>query len=190
VQVTGNGSLVPAAAVRSAAAIPPGTPLARVEGAAVARRVERLAPVASAQVRRSFPDTVVIAVVLRTPALAVRVTGGYALVDADGVTVTVTARQPAGLPRMTSPPAVLRGSPAVLAAALVVRSLPGPLAERVRLVAASASSVTLRLAGGVTVVLGGPSHTAQKAAELDVLLRRTHARYVDLSDPGAVVTQR
>ena len=187
VRVTGGGGLVPAAAIRSAARIPLGLPLARVDGAAAARRVERLAPVLSARVIRSFPDTVVIAVRQRTPALAVAIASGYALVDSAGVTVTVVGSPPAGLPLLTTPPPMLRGSPAVRDAAEVVQGLPTQLRARVRSVSASAASVTLLLSGGITVRWGGPAQGAQKAAELDRLLG-TRARYYDVSDPATVVT--
>lgn len=189
IRITGGGALVPAATVRSAAMIPLGTPLARVDGGAAARRVERLAPVLSARVSRSFPDTVVIAVRLRTPTLAVAVASGYALVDSAGVTVEVVSRAPGGLPLLTEPPSALRGSPDVRAAAAVVLSLPAQLRNRVRSVSASASSVTLLLVGGITVRWGGPAQAAQKAAELNVLLR-TRAHYYDVSDPATAVTQR
>lgn len=189
VRVTGAGALVSADAVRSAARIPSGIPLVRVDGAAAARRVERLAPVLSARVSRSFPDTVVISVRQRTPALAVAVASGYALIDPAGVTVTVTGSAPGGLPLLTTPPPVLRGSPAVRAAAEVVQGLPAPLRERVRSVSASASSVTLLLYGGLTVRWGGPAQGEQKAAELELLLH-TGARYVDVSDPATAVTHR
>jgi cell division protein FtsQ len=187
VRVTGAGGPVPAAVVRSAARIPLGIPLARVDGAAAARRVERLAPVLSARVSRSFPDTVVIAVRQRTPDLAVAVASGYALVDPAGVTVTVVGSAPSGMPLLTTPPPVLRGSPAVRAAAEVVQSLPAQLRALVRSVSTSASSVTLLLSGGLTVRWGGPAQAAQKAAELDLLLR-TRARYFDVSDPATAVT--
>ena len=187
VRVTGSGGLVSAAAVRSAARIPVGLPLARLDGAAAARRVERLAPVLSARVSRSFPDTVVIAVQQRTPALAVAGASGYALVDSHGVTVTVVRSPPSGLPLLTTPPPVLLGSPAVRAAATVVQGLPPQLRDRLRSVSASASSVTLQLSGGVTIRWGGPAQGAQKAAELDLLLP-TRARYYDVSDPATAVT--
>ena len=186
VRVTGGGGLVSAATVRSAARIPLGLPMARIDGAAAARRVEGLAPVLSARVSRSFPDTVVITVRQRTPTLAVAVESGYALVDSAGVTVTVARSAPGGLPLLTTPPAVLRGSPSVRAAAEVVLSLPAQLRDQVRSVSASASSVTLQLSGRVTVRWGGPAQAAEKAAELDLLLG-THARYYDVSDPVTAV---
>lgn len=186
VTVAGAGPLVPAAAVRAAAAIPLRTPLARVDTAAAARRVERLAPVLSARVTRSFPDTVVITVRQRTPVLVVAAASGYSLIDEYGVTVTTAKDPPAGMPLLIgTPPA--RGSAAVRAAALVITRLPAELRSRVTSVSASAS-VTLYLSGGITVIWGSPGHAAQKAAELEVLLPEG-ARLVDVSDPATVVTQ-
>jgi cell division protein FtsQ len=187
VRVTGASAQLPAAAVREAAGIRFGTPLARLNTAAAARRVERLPAVLSARVSRSFPDTVVIAVRPRIAAVAVPTGSGYALVDSHGVTVSSAAAVPAGMPVLTAPPSVLRGSPAVRAAALVVEELPGSLRAEVRSVSASAGSVTLQLDGGITVVWGGPGQGAQKAAELGVLLG-THARYYNVSDPATAVT--
>lgn len=188
VQVTGN-RLVPTAQIRSAAGIRAGQPLARVNTAAAAHRVERIAAVQSATVSRSWPDTIVITVRERTAQLAVPATGGYDLIDEYGVTVRWTARKPAGMPLLSAPPAVLRGNQAVRAAALVLQQLPGALHVRIKSVSApSATAVTLHLAGGVTVLWGGPGRGAQKWAELELLLR-THAHFYDISDPSTAVTQ-
>ncbi|MGB6455946.1 MAG: FtsQ-type POTRA domain-containing protein, partial [Streptosporangiaceae bacterium] len=175
--------------VQEAAAIALGTPLARLDTAAAARRVEHIRAVLSARVSRSFPDSVVIAVRPRVPVLAVPAASGYALIDSGGVTVSSAAAVPAGIALLTSPPLVLRGSLAVRAAALVVESLPAPLRAEVRSVSAAGVTVTLQLAGGITVVWGGPADAAQKAAELSALLG-THARYYDVSDPATAVTGR
>ena len=96
---------VPAAEVSAAAGSRPGTPLARVNTAAAARRVERIPQVLSAQVSRYWPDTVVITVRERTPQLAVAAGGGFELVDKYGVVVRPVAARPAGLPLLTAPPA-------------------------------------------------------------------------------------
>jgi len=186
-EVTGN-HLVSAAAVRAAAGIRPGTPLASLNTMAAARRVERIAQVQSARVTRSFPDTVVITVRERTPALAVRAAGGYALVDGAGVEVRWSARRPAGLPVLRQPPPTLRGNAGVRAAVTVLGRLPHGLRGLVVAVTArSAASVTLALRTGVTVVWGSPGQDAMKSAEVAALLR-THARYLDVSDPATVVT--
>ena len=189
VEVTGN-RLVTAAQVRHAARIRPGAPLATVNTAAAARRVERLAPVLSATVRRSWPDAIVITVRERTPVFAVAAAGGYQLIDSHGVTVRQATRRPASVPLLSAAPAVLRGNPAINAAAVVLRQLPRGLRNRITSVsAASASSVTLHLTGRTTVLWGGAGDPAEKLAELGMLLRR-HARYYDISDPSTAVAAR
>ena len=192
VQVTGT-HLVTGAEVRSAAAIPPGLPLIRVNGAAVVHRVEQIRQVESARVSRDWPDGITIAVTERTPALAVRAGNGYQLIDRFGVAVESSSRRPASLPalQVTAGPGsgpALRGSPAVYAAAVVLHELPRYLARSVLSVQApSASEVTLKLARGITVVWGGPDRPAQKAREL-ALLMRTNARTYNVSAPGTAVT--
>jgi len=196
VHVTGT-HLVTGAEVRSAAAIPPGLPLIRVNSATVAHRVERIRQFQSARVSRNWPDGITIAVTERTPALAVRTGSGYQLVDRYGVAVESAAQRPPGLPLFqpaalpgsvpVSVPA-LRGSPAVYAAAVVLHELPRYLARSVVTVQApSASVVTLKLARGITVVWGAPDRPAEKAREL-ALLMRTHARTYNVSAPGTAVT--
>jgi cell division protein FtsQ len=188
VQVSGNRG-VPAAEVRSASGIESGTPLARLNSAAAQRRVERIPQVLSALVSRSWPDTVVIAVRERTAQLAVAAGAGFDLVDVHGVVVRRSAARPAGMPLLKSPPAQLRDSPAVAAAAAVLASLPGPVRERVLAVTDTAAGVMLQLRGRVTVRWGNARRSAAKATELQALLR-TGARYVDVSSPQVAVTGR
>jgi cell division protein FtsQ len=191
VQVTGTGRLVSRSQVTAAAGIQLGVPLIRVDNAAVARRVERITQVQSAQVSKDWPDAVTIMVRQRTPVFAVPDGSGYSLVDQFGVAVTRAAKQPAGMPRLAAgtPGSPLRGSRSVRAAATVLRELPRRLAGQVTAVtAASPDEVSLRLASGVTVVWGGPERAAAKAREL-ALLMRLHARRYDVSSPGTAMTQ-
>lgn len=191
VHIAGTGRLVSRSEVTAAAAIPRGLPLIRVDPAAVARRVEGITQVESAQVSRDWPDAVTITVRQRQPVFAVPDGGGYDLVDAFGVAVTRAARRPAGMPRLSAgaPGTGLRGSLAVRAAAAVLRELPARIARQVRAVAAaSPDEVSVRLAGGVTIVWGGPQRAAEKSRELAVLMR-AHARRYDVSGPGTAMTQ-
>jgi cell division protein FtsQ len=187
--VTGNGT-VPPAEIVSAAGIRHGTPMAQVNAGAAVHRIEEIGQVLSASVSRSWPDTIVISVRERTPVFAVRGGGHFTLVDAFGVTVRSARRRPAGMAVLEPPPGQLRLSPAVHAAALVLRALPAHLRALVASVAApSAQDIQLRLRGGITVVWGTSSQARAKAAEVAVLLR-TGAHYLDVSDPASAVTQR
>jgi cell division protein FtsQ len=216
IQVTGT-HLVPRAEVLAAARIPDGLPLIRVNTAAVAVRIERIPQIESAQVSRAWPTGVTISVRERTPVLAVASGRGYQLIDKFGVAVEA-ASPPLRMPRFVLPAgsqsagsqsagsqsagsqsggpqsggpqalASLRGSPAVYAAAAVLRELPATLASKVTAVAApSASDVTLTLSGGITIVWGGTDRPAAKAKELGVLMR-IHARSYDVSAPGTAMT--
>ena len=181
---------IPRGQVIAAAGVRAGTPLIRISTGTVTRRVERLTLVESARVTRSWPNAITIAIVERTAVLKVRDGDGWDLVDRFGVVLHQVQRRPHGLPRLrtSTAPDLLRGNPAVFAAATVGRELPARLAAKVRSIGApTADTVTLYLRHHRTVVWGDPSQTAMKARELAILMRG-RARYFDVSDPRAVVT--
>jgi cell division protein FtsQ len=189
--ITVNGAPdIPRSQVITAAGVRAGTPLIRISTGTVARRVERLTLVESARVTRSWPNAITITIVERTAALAVREPAGWDLVDRFGVVLKQVQSRPHGLPRLrtSTAPDLLRGNPAVFAAAIVGRELPARLAAKVHSIAApTADTVTLYLRHGRTVVWGDASQTAMKDRELAILMRG-RARYFDVSDPRAVVT--
>lgn len=189
VSVSGT-HLVPKSEVTGIADVPAGTPLARVDTAAVARRIESIRQVASATVSKSWPDGLTITVRERVPAVAVRMPGGgYDLVDPDGVIVRWTRGKPAALPllRTSVPGGELRGNPGVAAASAVLGELPRWLSRSVASVTAS-GPVTLRLRDGKTVVWGDAGGAGAKARELAILMRDP-ARYFDVSAPGTAITR-
>jgi cell division protein FtsQ len=190
VQVVGAGRLVSAAQVLAVAHVPHGVPLIRVDTGAIAHRVEQIRQVQYVVVSKDWPSTVVITVRQRTPVFAVRVAGGYALVDRFGVSVRDVTGQPPGLPVLSLGGAgsSLRGNPAVRAAAIVLTELPPRIAHRVRAVsAAGAADVSVTLAKGVVVIWGDTGRAREKAKELTVLMQR-HARSYDVSGSGTAVT--
>jgi cell division protein FtsQ len=192
-----TGSQVPRSTVLGAAEIKLGTPLARIDTDAIARRVERITQVQSARVTLSWPDSVVIWTRRRAAVFTVRAGHGYALVDSYGVVLGRTAARPAGLIalRPASGQAAwawqsrqLRREPAVLAAGAIVRGLPAWLRGRVTAIQADGpADVTLILHHGVRVQWGSQGNTSAKAKEMAILLR-TNATYYDVSDPATAVT--
>jgi cell division protein FtsQ len=204
ISVTGT-RLVPTAQVISAAGVPSGTPLIRVDPAQVAAKVEAIRQVASARVTKDWPDGLSITVRERVPAMTVRMSGGgYDLIDPDGVVVTWQAAKPAGLPLLATavPGSRLRGDPGVATVAQVLASLPSSLSRQVATVSVSepaqgpggrgsagvTPSVTLDLSGRQTVVWGDAGSAGVKARELAILMR-DRASYYDVSAPGAVTTR-
>ena len=187
VKVSGGGQAVPAAQVLAAARVRYGTPLIRVNTGTIARRVEAIRQVQSVQVSKDWPSTVVITVQPRTPVFAVPEPTGYALVDRFGVSVRDVTARPAALPLLSivSNGTVLRGDPAVRAAAIVLTELPPRVARQVRdVTATSPSAVSVRLADRSVVVWGSTALAKEKATELTLLMHR-HARSYDVSDPGS-----
>ncbi len=183
VKVVGNRD-VRVTSIRDAAAIRPGTPLARLDTASVAARIEALPQIRTATVTRSYPNTVVITVAERV-AVGYRVSGaGFALVDKDDVIFLDSLKAPAGLPRL-QPSAELDGQ----AVAAVAGSLPAPLAAKVASISApTTESITLALRDGRTVLWGGTDRGEEKARVLQALLGQP-GDYFDISDPGTVISR-
>lgn len=181
VTVTGERTLT-AAEVRSAAAVPTGTALVRVNLEAVQQRVSALKPVAHASVHRSWPHTIAITVTERKPVAVMSSADGWALIDKAGVAYRTVAKSPPGLPviDVPSPP-----PPDVLqSAATVISSLPSALLRQVSTVRASTlDSITLQLRNGRSVLWGDAADNAAKAQVLTVLLKHKASAY-DVSVPA------
>lgn len=185
VRVTGAHG-VSAGAIEQVAAVVAGTPLARVDTAAVAARVGQIPQLETVSVGRALPGTVTVTVVERRPVAVVDADGGRWLVDRHGVLFDQVTEVPAGLPplQLKSPGP---GDAATVAAVTVLGSLPDTLAGQVSLVAAkTADSVVLTLADGRTVVWGGAADSATKARVLAGLIGRPGTTF-DISSPAAVV---
>jgi cell division protein FtsQ len=187
VQVQGLGRVQRAEILRTAA-ISPGTPLARLDTAAVAARVGRIPAVGSVEVVRDWPRSVTVVVHERTPA-AVRERGtGFEVVDRTGVVFDEVSVRPKRLPLVSAP--VSAGPPALRAALDALDAVPLSVRDQVRSVrAADAEEVTLQLTRGRTVVWGDPGLGQRKGAVLAVLLSRK-ARIYDVSVPDAPTTRK
>ena len=193
VQVDGVTTL-PADQVRDTAGIEPGTPLLRVDVDAARARIGRLPQVASVEVTRGWPRTVVVTVVERVPIAVVGEPGRRSLVDAEGVLFdTVSGAPPAGVvPLDVSTPGP--GDPATMAALEAVEALPTDIRRDVVSAAAtSAEDISLTLTDGTLVRWGGPEDSDRKAAALAGLLEKLAdgdlepAATIDVSTPKAVV---
>jgi cell division protein FtsQ len=185
VEVRGN-AIVSADQVRSAAAVPDGAPLASLDLKAVGRRVSTLVPVRTVKVGRSWPSTVVITVVERTPVAAVPATGNtYRLIDASGVVFRSVPSRPAGLAVLvlTSPGPDDEGTRAGLS---VLAALNGPLRSALaRLVVAAPTRISLELTDGRTVIWGDATDNADKAIAAAALLGQP-GKKIDVSAPNLV----
>lgn len=180
--------LLTVAQVRAAAHLAPGTPLVRVDTSAVARRVEQLPDVASAQVSTSFPSTVVITVDEREPVGYLRSRNGVMLVDATGTQYRTVSKAPRGLPHFVLPSGA-QARAAGAAVATVAAALPASLRRDVESITAlSPQTITLLLVHGQVVQWGSADRSAEKALLLPALLR-LHAAQIDLTNPDQPFTR-
>jgi cell division protein FtsQ len=193
VQVDGVTTL-PADQVRETAGIEPGTPLLRVDVDSARARIARLPSVASVEVTRGWPNTVVVTVVERVPIAIVGEPGRRSLVDAEGVLFdTVSGAPPAGVvPLDVLSPGP--GDPTTMAALAAIEALPSDMRGDVASAAArTAEDISLTLTDGTLVRWGGPEESERKAAALAGLLEQLAdgdlepAATIDVSTPKAVV---
>ncbi|TIC80980.1 FtsQ-type POTRA domain-containing protein [Nocardioides sp. GY 10127] len=185
VEVEGT-DLVSTSQVLAAADVADGTPLASVDTAAVQRRVESIAAVASADVVRSWPHAVTVTVTERVPVAAVTLGSSVKALDGDGVVFAAPSSVTDPLPQVRTSGTVTTA--ALREAAGVVEALPADLAKKVRyVVVRSADEVVLRLTGDRTVVWGSSADSATKAEVLEVLLGIDASTY-DVSVPSTPTT--
>ena len=168
--------------VRAQAAVPLDVSLATSDLDAVAARVEALAPVASVEVTRDWPDTVHVDVTERQALAVVEWEGAWRGVDDDGVLFRSYEERPADLPLLD----VRAATPAsaLAEAATVVGKLPDNLLERVRTVqVGSIDAISLVLGDGTQVNWGSADESAAKVEVLTLLMRQP-ARVYDVTAPG------
>ena len=173
--------------VLSAAQVPVGEQMARLNTDAIARRVRAITEVANAKVSRAWPDQVVITVTERVPVAVVTDGSRYELVDAGGVVFRTVPKRPAALPVALVSGA--RREVTIRSVVTVSAALPESLRSRVTsITAGSPDSITLRLDHGVKVVWGSAERSDRKAAVLTALMHR-NAMVYDVSAPDLPVTQ-
>jgi cell division protein FtsQ len=182
--VTGT-SLVTAAEVEAAAAVPVGMPLARVDLAAVRGRVGDLAAVERVTVSRRWPGTLRIELVERTPVAVVPQGRQFAVVDRTGVVFQTLPQRPAGLPlaRVGTPG---REDSATRGALQVLAALTPQLREQLVEVAVEGPArILVKLRGNRTVVWGDATRSDTKATVATALLSQ-NSDTIDVSAPDVV----
>jgi len=175
---------VSADSVRQAAAVPAGIQLARVGTGGIVERVAALPRVASVEVRRGWPNVLVVVVTERRPLAVTRDGGGWTYLDVTGARFGSLTTVPRGMATLTAD-----NDTAMSSAIAVYAALPKPLAARVASVAArTRDDVVVTLADGTTVQWGDASQSDRKAAVLAALLKVKAGSY-DVSAPDLPTTR-
>ena len=180
--------LLSAHQVEDAARISHGTPLLRLNEAAVTRRIEQLPEVGSAEVTTSFPSTVTITITERVPVGYLKQGNGFVLVDHTGEQYRTTGTRPAKLPLFVVPSgADARSSGGALA--IVAAALPARIrAKTASIQALNPRAITLVLKDGRVVQWGSADRSVEKARVLVALLPHAAAQ-LDLSNPDQPFTR-
>lgn len=185
VTVSGN-SVVSADEIRAAAAVPANKPLLQVDTGASARRVAAIPRIASVRVKRSYPSTVAITVVERTPVAYIENSDGKQLVDDSGYPYA-KADPPPGLPKLVTPNPG-SGDSATASALSVLTGLPPVIAEQVSEVDADTpASVVLILKDKRKVDWGSDDESPAKAQTLIALLTQPGHEYNVMSPNNPTV---
>jgi cell division protein FtsQ len=168
------------AQVQATANIPLNQPIARLDTDTAAQAVANLPWVSFVEVRRGWPNEVVVALDLRIPLARVKSLGLSQGVDAQGI--IFDSLNVDGLPLIEA-----TGAPLV-SAVEVVATLPANLAQKVvRIRAESIDSIELDLKSGAMVRWGSSDEPEFKAAVLEALLLR-RAQIYDVSAPELPTT--
>lgn len=179
---------VDAAAVQSALAPFDGVPLALLDEGAVHRALEPFPLIERYAIERIPPQTLVLRIEERQPAIALEVAEGFALYDPAGIRIGTVAERPATVP-LGSGAAANPTTAAFRAAARVVRDLPEEMRASIAKVSSTGElDITFTLIGGTQVVWGDASRTQQKAAVVQAMIASLGLpSVIDVSSPEAPV---
>lgn len=184
VQVTGYGTVVDPAEVRTLIEADAGSSLATLSTGQLTSQLKDIPGVRAAHVERAWPDGLVVTLESREPAAAIpQFGGGYTLVDDEGIHVGKASKAPADLPTLTVP---ADNSKVLKAALAVINSMPADLRDRVDSISApTVDSVSFKLANGPTVEWGSAEDSELKGEVLQVMLKSKQARKADVIDVSA-----
>ena len=187
-QVDVSGAVtVTADQVRDRALIEEGTPLARVDLGKAESRVRSLAVVKDVDVRRQWPDTVVVEIVERVAIAVVEIGGRLRGMDDEGVVFRDYKNAPTELPRVRTE--IGTSAEALHEAAQVISALPTSLARLVdHVLVATVDEISLFLKDGRQVVWGSAEDSETKAQVAAELLEDVKARVYDVSVPTQPTT--
>ena len=189
VEVEGTSYLTPGE-IERVADLEKGTPLARVDLAAVEDRIAQLPAVADVDVQRDWPNDVRIEVQERKAVAAVRQDHQWHGMDAEGVLFRTYRQQPGGLPLVRAGQLDDEGSDdALKEVAGVVAALDRSIARKVDYVeVASMDAIELVLSSGDEVRWGSAAQSDLKARVLATLLE-VDASVYDVTVPEQPTTR-
>lgn len=168
-----------------------GTPLARVDTGSVARQARSQRAIAEASASRSWPHTLVIRAVHRTPALILQNPNGQLeVVDASGMGYEEVTSAPAGVPLVRATGIAEVDDDALQAALSLVRALPPALNDDVSDITVSPGDEVSFKRGSTQVVWGDAGDPELKVRIIAALLKaKPTPHLIDVSAPETPVSK-
>ncbi len=165
-----------------------GVPLALVQERDVHRALESFPLIQRYSIERIPPNTLVVHIEERVPAIAIKQEDSFDLLDPAGVVLARVPEVPPGVP-VGGAELNDTSSPAFQAAATIVRDMPEDMRALLATVqATNGQDVKFGLSTGTEVIWGEPLDTQRKIAVLKALLAATGSpAMVDVSAPDAPV---
>jgi cell division protein FtsQ len=171
--------------IESALNIPIGTQLARVNSDDVNASLVGISSIDHVEVRRAWPNEIVLAVTERIAIATIQKAGHWEFVDAKGVAYGKTFSQPKELMVFNVDNKAARAE-----VAIVYSQMPGWIKALVKTIGAtSRDNVQVDLGKSGKAIIGDSSRLERKFAVLKVLLTRK-ARIYDVSAPDVPVTRK
>lgn len=171
--------------VLMAADIEMGVQLARLDSEYINQKLTELTSIAAVEIRRVWPDKVILAVTEETPVLVERMGNRWQLVSDKGVRFGFADIRPDGLLEVES-----RSPSALKEAAKLPNVLPAELKEQiVRIYALTPNDLRFDLVDEKKILWGNAEDSARKAEVLQALFS-VKADIYDVSAPDLPVTRR
>ncbi|MEY3696633.1 MAG: hypothetical protein RJA41_283 [Actinomycetota bacterium] len=184
VSVIGN-QIASSALIQTEAEISLGTPLARVNSDEVNQNLADISSVDHVEVRRAWPNEIVLAVSERIAVATIKKNSYWVFVDEKGVAYGKTFNQPKNLMIFEVSKKAAR-----VEIAKVFTSMPGWLKTQTKsLSATSRDNVKIELNNSREVIVGDSSRLERKFSVLKVLVTRK-AKVYDVSAPDVPVTRK
>lgn len=165
-----------------------GVPLPRLSTSQLAQRVEEIVVVHTATVTRSWPNGVAIALTLRTPEYAQYRDAQWAILDSEGVELSIQADRPTELAGIEISAGEELRSRAIAMISAVRTDIDSALAEQIDTYVSDGHTVEMRTVNGPLIKWGDASQSALKAQTVLVLLEQRPSQVYDVSTPTRPVT--
>jgi cell division protein FtsQ len=169
----------------AAAGIAQGTPMMRVDLRAATARIADLPQVASVDVRRQWPRTILVEVTQRDAVAVRKAADGWELLDANGSAFAIAPSKPKDLPVVAAAPEPATETAMLQALAGMTPEIRAQVAE---VAAVSPTAIRLTLRKGQAVVNWGSAEDAAFKSQVLAVLLGTKAGWYDVSNPQTPTT--